>query len=251
MRNVILCLLAACDAGAPKLAPPAATPPVTGPAIIAPADAAALDAPVAVTDALQWPPKELDLLFAMPRAMTTADGTFVLFAVSEDSGARGDPSLAFEIHDRRDRLVGKRVTVLGLDEAPDDPTRPARIAAAQALIASHPFVAMTALPRAEVLDGEHYAEHEQYADTGTVVEWLDGTLAITLPRQPIVQRKAPASWYVADYYMKSEDLTCHNPPFLAGAYVGPASAKLVVVDVAYRGNDTCWEPGAKPHVVAL
>jgi hypothetical protein len=47
------------------------------------------------------------------------------------------------------------------------------------------------------------------------------------------------------------DLTCSNPPHLGGAYIGPASAKLIVVDVAYRGNDTCWEPNPKPHVVAL
>jgi hypothetical protein len=244
MRNVILCLLAACDAGAPKLAtpPPPAPPPVRADAALA----------AVVSDAPQWPPKELDALFAMSEVMTTADGAFVLERVADDTGARGDATLGFELHDRKDHLIGKRIMVLALDEAPDDPTRPARIAEAGSLIASHDFIAMTALSRAEVSDdGEHYAEHEQYGDSGTTVEWRNDRLAISVVGRPLVDRKVPASWYVPSYFDKGADLTCSNPPYLGGAYVGPASAKLVVVEVAYRGNDTCWEPGPKLHVVAL
>lgn len=244
MRNVILCLLAACDAGTPKRAPaPTPAPPPADAALAVMRDAAVIDA---------WPPKELDALFAIPDVMVTADGAFVLERVADDTGARGDITLGFELHDRKDRLIGRRVMVLALDEAPDDPTRPARIAEAERLIASHDFVAMTPLPRVEVSDdGEHYAEHEQFGDSGTSVEWRNDRLVISYADKPLVDRKVPASWYVPSYFDKGADLTCNNPPYLGGAYIGPASAKLAVVEVEYRGNDTCWEPGPRLHVVAL
>jgi hypothetical protein len=49
--------------------------------------------------------------------------------------------------------------------------------------------------------------------------------------------------------LSGEGIRCSNPDFLRDAFVA-ADAKLVVVRVAYRGTDTCWEPTSQLHVIA-
>jgi hypothetical protein len=42
---------------------------------------------------------------------------------------------------------------------------------------------------------------------------------------------------------------CSNPAFLSGAYHA-TEINALVVDIGYKGTDTCWEPSDQLHVIA-
>ena len=66
---------------------------------------------------------------------------------------------------------------------------------------------------------------------------------------PPARRTTPASWLATDYPMcGSCSDVCHNDAFLGGGYVDLARAALIVV-IAYRGTDLCWEPSSQEHIV--
>jgi hypothetical protein len=232
-----ICLIG-CDAGRP----PAEREPTTTAAaeqrvVAAPAAPAPIDAGI-VPDAPA--PDAFDQLFELPDAMVSRDGRFVLVKVTDDDGARGAQNLELDVRDRRDRTV-ERVVVLAIDEQLDAAARATRAAAAHKLVTAHDFVPMTPLtgmPADDHLDG-----------AGLVVTWAHERIVIERASQRVVDRAVPAPWRGRRFYSKLDDLVCDNPDYLAAALAAPQH-NLVVVDVAYHGNDTCWEPTSQVHVVA-
>jgi len=221
----LLLLLAACDAGTPPV-------PVR----------AARDA--GTRDAIATPVKTdpFDALFALPAAQVTRDGRFVLLAIVDDDGARGAPNLAFELRDRKDSMV-QRVNVLAIDEELDAPTKAARVGSVQAVLAAHDFVPMIALA------GDR--DEGLFSGAGVSVSWGSEHFTIARDGKRVVGRAVPAAWRHRRYYLKGAGLWCENPDLLAGGWAAAdAEAKLVVVDVAYHGNDTCWEPSSQLHVIS-
>ncbi|HEY6034645.1 MAG TPA: hypothetical protein VIV58_10310 [Kofleriaceae bacterium] len=232
MRVAWLLAVAACQQGVAPAAKPgsAAAPAPTAP----PADAArAIDAPLDASDPTAH-------LFELPTAMATRDGKLVLVKVIDDDGARGAQNLALELRDRSDRVV-ERVVVLALDERADAATLARRAAAADALIESHQLVPLDELARTSDDDGE-------FAGAGMTVHWAHERFAFALNGKRVLDRPVPVKWRGTRYFSKLEDLTCNNPDFLRGVSASPAN-RLAVVDVAYKGNDTCWEPTGHAHVV--
>jgi hypothetical protein len=234
--------VAGCDAGThpPAKSTPEETFDVTGPrAYPAPEP---IDAALAAVIADGPAQDRFAALFDGPRAMMTRDGAFVLLYVIDADGARGQPNLALEIRDRKDRTL-ERVVVLGVEEAElDAPTRATRAAAAQKLIASRAFVALGELEGAPD-DAAHFE------GAGIAIDWSREHMTITQDGKRVVDRAVPAKWRGGSYYNKVEDLRCENPDFLAGAYA-VSGVPILVVDVAYRGTDTCWEPTAQLHVLS-
>ena len=235
----VICLIG-CDAGRPaererNAAAGAATTPERVAATPAPApliDAGILpDAP---------PPDAFDQLFGLPDALVSRDGRFVLVKVIDDDGARGAQNLELDVRDRRDRTVD-RVVVLAIDEQLDAEARATRAAAAHELLAAHDFVPMTQLT---AMAGDGPAE-----GAGLVVTWSHERIVIERGSARVVDRAVPAPWRGRRYYSKIDDLVCDNPDYLAGTLAAPEH-NLVVVDVAYHGNDTCWEPTSQVHVIS-
>jgi hypothetical protein len=237
------CLLG-CDSGAnsaPITKPvPPPPPPIADAALalVAPADAAALAAvaPDAAADPAQP-------FFELPAAQVTKDGSAVLLKIVDDDGARGEPNLALELRDRRDRKT-QRVVVVALDETPSADTLATRAAAATKLLAAHELVALSALAGGS---DDHDAGH--YEGAGITIDWAREHVTIKRDGKLVVDRAVPSAWRGGSWRNKTEGITCHNPDFLDGAYVS-ADANLVVVKVAYRGTDTCWEPTSQLHVIA-
>jgi hypothetical protein len=234
---VVVACSPACQQGSP---PPAATG-SQGSAVRAhAADAArAIDAAIPLDAAPPDAGDPTEPLFGLT-PMATRDGKLVLVKVVDDDGARGQPNLTLELRDRNDHALD-RVVVLALDEEPDDATRAKRAAAANKLIASHDFV-----PLFELVADEHVAN--QFSGSGMTIHWDHEHFTFELDGKRVLDRAVPKKWRGGSYFDKGADLTCDNPDFLRGVYVAPAT-RLAVVDVAYRGNDTCWEPTGSVHVV--
>ncbi|HUJ63585.1 MAG TPA: hypothetical protein VLX92_34030 [Kofleriaceae bacterium] len=99
------------------------------------------------------------------------------------------------------------------------------------------------------IDLDRDSPRRRYAQDDTVVELRAGRLTISQSGKRVVDRRIPAAWRGRSYDSRSADLTCHNDEFLASAFVVP-HARMVVLDIAYHGTDTCWEPTDELHVVS-
>jgi hypothetical protein len=241
MRMLVLGVLVACDAGPPVAAAPTPAKPAVAPVAKAP-----VPQPAQVTPPKMPEEVELDKLTTTSRVMATADGSAVLLQIVDRDGARGEPNLAFEVRDRKDRAT-RSVAVMKLDEDAIAATLAPRVAEANKLIASQPFVAVPELPKIET--PEDLAMTRRYGDARLDVKLSGGRLIVELDHERVVDRRIPASWRGKTYHLQGEDIECANPEYLGGVYAAPA-AKLVVVDITYRGNDTCWEPTDQLHVIA-
>jgi hypothetical protein len=204
----------------------------------------AIDAAVAAVIADGAARDPFTTLFDLPRATVTRDGRFVVLAIVDGDGARGAQNLAIELRDRKDRTL-ERVVVLGVDEELDqldDATRAQRAAAAHKLLAAHELVPLQEL-EGTADDVAHFE------GAGITIDWAREHITIKRNGKRVVDRAVPTKWRGSSYYSKVEDLTCENPDFLGAALARP-DVSLVVVDVAYRGNDTCWEPTSQLHVMS-
>jgi len=230
-----LLAVAACQQGpAPAATPGSAAAPAP------PADAArAIDA-TAPIDATPDAGDPTAHLFEVSEAMATRDGKLVLLKVIDSDGARGAPNLAFELRDRNDRLV-ERVEVISLDEAADSATLARHAAAADKLIADHDLVPLEGLANDSDVEGH-------FAGLDMTVVWEHERYTFTRQGAKLFTRPVPKAWRGRSFFSKVDDLTCNNPDFLRAVSVAP-NHRLAVVDVGYKGNDTCWEPTDQVHVV--
>jgi hypothetical protein len=55
-------------------------------------------------------------------------------------------------------------------------------------------------------------------------------------------------WLVKDHKPCPGCTPCENPAFLDGVYHAD-SINVLVIQIGYRGTDTCWEPADQMHVV--
>ena len=226
---------AGCDAGrSPTHEQPAKQPPAAAVHDAAVTAAVVHDAG-AVADA-----SDFDMLFAIETPQVSRDGRFLLVSTEESTGARVAQNLAFELRDRKDRTL-QRIVVMAVDEEPDAAARASRVSAVHALLAAHDFVPLVAFTGSR--------EDGQFSGGGLAVSWGSEHMTIAHDGKRVVDRAVPVAWRGSRHYLKSEEMMCENPDLLGGAW-GALDAKLVVVQVAYHGNDTCWEPASQLHVVA-
>ncbi|MFT3697147.1 MAG: hypothetical protein QM831_28655 [Kofleriaceae bacterium] len=192
------------------------------------------------------PPEPLDDYVTQPTS-TTEDGAYVIVVVSESAGARGPvPNGTLEIRDRHDRVVDSAF-VKHMDEVLTDEQIQKRAARADKLIGSHEWQSFPLELDEDHHEGDDY--HVRYVGGDLVVEWRNEHFTITQNGKRVVDRAVPQAWRGTHYHLDREELDCDNPDFLQSVRAYPAK-KLAVVTVAYRGNDTCWEPGPQEHVVA-
>ena len=182
------------------------------------------------------------------------DGSSIVVAHRDSDGGRGNPNLTLIERDRDDREVGRLVVASSDDIDHLDPRGlEIRIARATAWLeqrhaATH-LVPMTALVTSAPTDDAP----AQAIGPGVTLRWVPNQLVLVLGDRrgssaPLV-RATPGSWLAADYPLcPTCSEVCHNEAFLGGAYAELARSAVVVV-VAYRGSDTCWEPGSQEHIV--
>lgn len=164
------------------------------------------------------------------------DRSLAIVPLVDNDGGRGFPNLRIELRDKFDRTT-QGINVLTPNEyerlvVDDKPTKQleARIVTAnQQLVqlhAAHDLVAMTVVDPASL--GVTYADSKLTITDGPVV---DGT-----------PWKAPAGKRCAQCD------PCENPEFLKNVYAAPG-INAIVVDIGYRGTDTCWEPADQWHLI--
>ncbi len=89
----------------------------------------------------------------------------------------------------------------------------------------------------------------QAVGAGIALRWAPNRLVLERAGGAPVLRTTPASWLAADHPLcRTCSEVCHNEAFLGSGYADLARSAVVVV-VAYRGSDTCWEPRSQEHVV--
>jgi hypothetical protein len=167
-------------------------------------------------------------------------GELAVVAAVDGDGGRGYPNLRLEVRDRRDRIVESQLVLVSNDFetlVPDalhaGPELERRVAVANtklaALHADHDLVAMrTAEGLAVTFDNARLRVRKD----GKLLADVDGT-----------------SWLAPSGKRCPQCEPCENPAYLAGVHKADG-IDAVVVRIAYKGTDTCWEPGDQQHVVA-
>jgi hypothetical protein len=183
-------------------------------------------------------------------------GQVVVAAVHDSDGGRGYPNLRLEVRDREDKLL-QTIPVMSANEyetlvagGAATPALTARVSAANGELAKlhgvHDLVAMRALEPIAPADEE--LRHMCTGD-GFDVDYRSGQLAIYRhnSQRPLVERGAVA-WEAPAHQVCATCEPCANPSYLAAAFHA-RGINAVVVEIGYRGNDSCWEPGNTFHVV--
>jgi len=229
-------------------------------------DAPGVDAAVAIAPGEPPPDPVRDRVWAASFLMSP-DAKQLLVPVTDDDGARGTPNLHFEIWNRRGKVVRSQV-VQTIDQftydQPSSPEVRAQELRAAALLDELAAAGWTSPPFADAKVPETSQAHGGYdnlslelraegeATPSVAIELTDRELAVT-PRghAPIRQRgeglaivPSPAQQRRIDRAFaagKDSGDACFNATYLRGAKIDLAH-HLALVDVAYQGNDTCWEP---------
>jgi hypothetical protein len=180
-----------------------------------------------------------------------ADGSVVVMGIIDRDGARGFPNFVLVVKDRNDATT-TTTWVLKADESEKlvtesgpTPELAARIAAANRQLAdlhgNHALVPIAQL----AVDGERVATGQ-----GLTVGFTERTVAVTRNNSEVLTKPTPAGWLAKDGKMcPTCTEICHNPAFLAGAWAS-AERSVAILEVSYKGTDTCWEPASEYHVVA-
>ena len=246
MRLVLLAALAACGGASPSSSTH------TSPTTVDnhPAPPRERDTP---PPSIQWADGKLTWT-GLPAV--AKGGELAIVPITGGDGGRGYPNLRLEVHDRTDRSV-QMIDVMTSNEfetlAPGgaaSPTLQKRIADANAELARlhgvHDLAPMHTLEIQKPADGS--AQHLAIGD-GFDVDWNTDHLhvlhhntdheLITLDGKP---------WLIKDHHTCPTCPPCENPAFLDGVYHAEG-INLLVVQIGYRGTDTCWEPADQMHVV--
>jgi hypothetical protein len=178
----------------------------------------------------------------------SADGKLVVLGETE-SDPRGYPNLRVVSRDRNDAIV-ESITVLRPSELEQamgpgwrNPKLDARISAANNWLAKlHGARTLITLPQLGVDSTDGYTQHA--ASSGpTFLDWQKDVVTIKQSGKVIATHPSPLTWHA------TETGACTNPSKLGGAWVD-VERKLALVQIAYNGTDTCWEPSAQHHVIS-
>ncbi len=187
-----------------------------------------------------------------------AAGEIVVVAIQDPS--HEDANLRVEIRGADDRIV-KAVVVLTRAESATlvtdraaSPALAARIAALNAELVTMHGVHDLRVMRPLAVEAGHGGEDQHWATGDNLdVEWREHHIRLFRHNstQALLDHDG-ATWAAPP----TPACVGRNEAFLGGAYhaepgtVLAAAGNTVVVDIAYRGDDTCEAPGHRPHVLS-
>jgi hypothetical protein len=185
-------------------------------------------------------------------------GELAVVALQGGDAGRGFPNLKLEMRDRGDQVVGV-IDVLASNDferlAPGGDAGPEltrRIAEANAELAHwhgvHDLVDARALDVRPGRDGDlpHFATGDALD-----VDWnVNHVHILRANTENELAMIGGASWLAKPHPMCAGCAdVCENPAFLRGVFHIDGVA-LLVIQLGYRGTDTCWEPADQWHVAA-
>lgn len=162
--------------------------------------------------------------FAISRLPALArDGSLVVVPVIDNDGGRGFANLRIELRDRDDRLA-RRIDVMSVNEyetfVPDG-------------------VHGTAALQRRVQQANHALAALHAGRELVPMTQIKSELAIDF---------AARGWLAPKGQRCAQCPPCENPPYLDAVYQA-AGSDVLLVRVAYRGTDLCWEPSPQYHVI--
>jgi hypothetical protein len=172
-------------------------------------------------------------------------GELVVLPVVESDGGRGNSNLRLEVRDRTDKLAQKIAlwTADEFDKLGDD-ARDRRIQAANRELAQlHGLHDLTAMHGLEIEPpADNKLKHLAIGD-GLDVDFAGDHLHVFRhnANQPFITLDTRGWLAKAD--------KCDHPAFVKAVYHAN-EINVLVVDIAYMGTDTCWEPSDQLHVIA-
>jgi hypothetical protein len=197
-----------------------------------------------------------DTRFAVARLPALARGGEVaVVAVEDGDGGRGFPNLRLELRDRSDRvlqsiqvLVSNDFEKLAPDGKPGNELARRIADANHELAVQHGLHDLVPLHALEIQKPTDQSDPHLAIGDGLDVDWSKDHLHVFVHNQdrPFITLDGKA-WLAKPQPLSGG--TCENPAFLAGAY-HVDEEKAIVLELGYRGTDTCWEPGHQWHVVA-
>jgi hypothetical protein len=184
-------------------------------------------------------------------------GELAVVALIDGDGGRGNPNLKLEVRDRSDKVI-QTIAVMTPDEAdalttPERDAKPElqrRIEAANRELAQlhgvHDLIEMHRLDVQKAPAGTPFGEHLAIGD-GLDIDFLGDHLHVFVHNgnRPFVNLDT-VRWRHA---VSSPACAGVNVPYL-GSVSHVNRINLLVVEVRFVGNDTCWEPPAQNHIVA-
>ena len=207
-----------------------------------------------------------------PPVITWANGTFAVQGIPAIAAAgevvvvaivepeHEDANLRIEIRGADDRVLEAQTILTRADagtlvhDGQPSPVLASRIAAMNSELATlhgvHDLRPMHPL----AVEPGHDGEDQHWATGDNLdVEWREHHLHVFRHNvsQPVAERDG-APWAAAT----SAACSGRNPAFLGAVYhvapgtTLPAAANTIVVEIAYHGDDTCEEPGNRPHVIS-
>jgi hypothetical protein len=183
-------------------------------------------------------------------------GEVAVVAVRDNDSGRGFKNLRIEARDRTDKVV-QTVPVMTVDEyqqlVPDGKTASAELAhrlevanhELAKLHGLHDLVAMHALELQPTTDLPHLAMGDEL-DVDFSVDHVH--VFHHNDMRPFITTSAIA-WLAGPGKTCAGCPPCANPALLVNAYHATLITVLVL-DIGYRGTDTCWEPPDQWHVIA-
>jgi hypothetical protein len=183
-------------------------------------------------------------------------GEVLVLAYRDSDQARGFPNLRIEVRDRHDATVWKVPVMLPTEYeqlSPDGTITPAlalRIGHANAelvrLHGIHDFVPMHALELLQPAEGDPHLATGDAID----VDWdADHLHVFRHNSDRAIMTRDGVAWLVADHQPCPKCDVCKNPAFLANVFHAPET-DAVLVELGYKGTDTCLQPSDQFHVVA-
>lgn len=181
------------------------------------------------------------------------DRSIAILPLVDNDGGRGYPNLRIEAKDRKDHVIEGTDVLIANDYerlvAGDQPAPElaARIAAMNKKLGDlhreHDLVAMTAAAHT----GDPMDETPPVFTTKYVqVKYEHGKLHVTLASRSFDVDGTP--WRAPSGKRCPGCDPCENPELLRDVYAAD-DVDAIIVDIGYRGTDTCWEPADQLHVV--
>lgn len=199
----------------------------------------------------------------------TDDGATIIVPAQGTDGARGRPNLSFAVWNRRKFLRSVIVQTVfqcrhstDLDSEQCTPAEDAEVLRQERKAAKfvdaltlRPLIALVRDPNSIGDKRALYMTTEGQPPVLTVELSATGTLSIH-PQGQAVIRRSDHSWRTepsaADkrrFARSTRDGdACFNPGWIGDAWIDLAR-RIAVVEIRFRGNDTCWEDGPDHTVV--
>lgn len=231
---------------------PPSPPPPPPPAPVPPPEPVSPPEPISITSA--------DDRWSAPSI--TTDGSRIVVPWSGEDGARGAENLAIAVFDHAGRVRKQQVVETagqcrGPECSPDVEAQVAQqIAAAKRMLDEElrdkPLHAMVHVNR----NPESEAEAQLVVEGLTVDLSPTGTLTIKphghapVSRHDDAWRSEPTAARARELQVALDrgDVPCFNAARLGDAWID-LPRRAVVIQISYRGNDSCWEPDSVPVVM--